>query len=751
MPITLPVLDDRNYEQILEEALRRIPGHTPEWTNFGLDSDPGVTIVQLFAFLTEGLIYRANRIPELNRLKFLQLLNVPLRPAAAADGLVEIRNERGPVAPLLLEQGVTVKAGNVQYVTRDPLNALPVQAHLVVKKPIDSDDPSYDDYREKYEAVLAARLAQEADLAGLPAPATSDLDSLAITPQFYEPAPVPLPQRGEPLPAFDMETTADRAIYIALLAPKNVDPTTVRREIANQVLSIGIAPATSGEVPSLKPLESQSSQAQGSGLTFEIADTSASALGPIARYTPLKVIQQADVFNSPGVVMVELPDAGQLEPWDFDEPLLEGTGDFPPRLEDDEVRKRLVTWLRIRLPDPQEDQATAGLDRRIAWIGLNAVRVIQAVPVFNELLGEGNGEPDQSFAVSNVPVLPASVRLAEEQLIGGQRVWENWRLVEDLLSAGADEAVFTLDAESGVIRFGGVRGRRPRGRLLVSYEYGGGPQGNVAIKAINASPDVRLQGGYKIANPIPTSGGALGETPVDGQRRIPQVIRHRERLVTRQDFRDVTRRTEGVNVGRVEVLPLFVPTDPGIVAPGVVTVMVIPSFDPLDPLWPTPDRLFLRRVCNHLEDRRLVTTEVYVRGPNYLPVYLSVGIQVRPGFFVDQVEQDAETELRRYLSSLPPGGPDGQGWPMNKPLIRKDLEATVTRVAGVEFVKSLEMGVGSTEDIVEFNLNGLDLPRVVGVRVRQGTAQPLESLFAAPGTEPSLTQGVPIPVVRTKC
>jgi hypothetical protein len=83
MPLELPVLDDRNYEQLLEDAKRRIPAHTPEWTNFDVESDPGITLVQLFAFLTDNLLYRANRIPERNRLKFLQLLGIPLQPAAA--------------------------------------------------------------------------------------------------------------------------------------------------------------------------------------------------------------------------------------------------------------------------------------------------------------------------------------------------------------------------------------------------------------------------------------------------------------------------------------------------------------------------------------------------------------------------------------------------------------------------------------------------------------------------------------------
>jgi hypothetical protein len=752
MPITLPVLDDRNYEQILEEALRRIPVYTPEWTNFGIESDPGVTIVQLFAFLTENMLYRANRIPELNRLKFLQLLNVPLLPASPADGLVAIQNERGPIEPLLLEQGVVVAAGNVQFITRDPLNVLPVQVQVYFKRPIADTDPAYATYREKYEGVLAAHLAAQADAEGLPFPGSSEFEALGITPQFYEPVLMPLPKRGEPLPVFDIETTADRSLYLALLAPQNVPVDAARRAIADQVLSIGIAPAISGSVPPLQPLQSGTTQSQGPSLIFESPDLSTSLTRPEARYTRLNIIQQTDVSTTPGLVMIELPSASQLIPWSFDEPLEEGTGDFPPRLEDDQVRERLVAWLRIRLPTAQEDEAVTEKDHRVSWIGINAVRVAQAVPVFNENLGLGNGEPDQAFALANVPVIPASLLVALEETGGAQLVWQNWRLVDDVLSAAPDERVFTLDAESGILRFGdGLRGRRPRGRILASYEYGGGPQGNVAIGAINGSQDARLQSGYKISNPLSTSGGALGETAADGERRIPAVVRHREQLVTLQDFRDITRRTPGVNVGRVEVLPLYLPADPQLKAAGVVTVMVIPRTDSLDPLWPTPDRQFLRRVCNHLDSRRLVTTEIYVRGPEYQPVYISVGIQVRAGFFVDQVQQDAETQLRFYLSSLPPGGSDLQGWPLNKRLVSKDLEAVVTRVPGVEYVESLEMGVQSPQSITDYDLSGLQLPRVVGVSVRQGSAEPLASIFAPVGTAPSLTQTVPIPVSKAKC
>src|ERR671932_277266 len=99
-----PTIDSRRYQELLDDALARIPVHNPEWTNFN-QSDPGVTIVELFAFLTENLLYRANQIPERNRRKFLSLLGVPLDPPSSAQGLVTISNEKGPLQTTTLNGG----------------------------------------------------------------------------------------------------------------------------------------------------------------------------------------------------------------------------------------------------------------------------------------------------------------------------------------------------------------------------------------------------------------------------------------------------------------------------------------------------------------------------------------------------------------------------------------------------------------------------------------------------------------------
>src|SRR5688500_9215647 len=89
MPIIPPSLDDRRFDDLVEDLLARIPAHTPEWTNPRL-GDPRRTLIELFAWLGDTLLYRANLIPERQRLVFLKLLGQSLRPALPARGLVSL-------------------------------------------------------------------------------------------------------------------------------------------------------------------------------------------------------------------------------------------------------------------------------------------------------------------------------------------------------------------------------------------------------------------------------------------------------------------------------------------------------------------------------------------------------------------------------------------------------------------------------------------------------------------------------------
>jgi hypothetical protein len=76
MTLPLPSLDDRTFEDLVDEARGLIRNVWPEWTNYN-PSDPGITLIELFAWLAEMLIYRADQVPDRHRLVFLRLLNGP--------------------------------------------------------------------------------------------------------------------------------------------------------------------------------------------------------------------------------------------------------------------------------------------------------------------------------------------------------------------------------------------------------------------------------------------------------------------------------------------------------------------------------------------------------------------------------------------------------------------------------------------------------------------------------------------------
>src|SRR5438093_7805023 len=134
MPLSPPPLDTRTYQELLDEALARIPVHNPEWTNFN-SSDPGVTVLEVFAFLTENLLYRANQIPERNRLKFLSLLGVPLQPGAPATGIVTFSNDRRPPETITLNSNFEVRAGQVPFRTQLGVDILPVEGRVYYNRP----------------------------------------------------------------------------------------------------------------------------------------------------------------------------------------------------------------------------------------------------------------------------------------------------------------------------------------------------------------------------------------------------------------------------------------------------------------------------------------------------------------------------------------------------------------------------------------------------------------------------------------
>ncbi|AIR98921.1 putative baseplate assembly protein [Streptomyces glaucescens] len=88
MALPSPNLDDRRFQQLVDEAKRYVQQRAPEWTDHNV-SDPGVTLIETFAYLVDQLLYRLNRVPDKNYTAFLDLLGIRLFPPAAAVAEVD--------------------------------------------------------------------------------------------------------------------------------------------------------------------------------------------------------------------------------------------------------------------------------------------------------------------------------------------------------------------------------------------------------------------------------------------------------------------------------------------------------------------------------------------------------------------------------------------------------------------------------------------------------------------------------------
>lgn len=804
MAILPPSLDDRRFDDLVEELLARIPAHTPEWTNPRL-GDPGRTLIELFAWLGDALLYRANLIPERQRLVFLKLLGLGLKPALPSRGIVSLAfakdTERGAHT---LAPGGTLKAP-MPFETLSETTVLPITGEAYIKRRLSSTET-----------------ARRSDvLQGL-----ARIHRLSGTLKAYETTPVFAQGRAVPDGIDVFAQSADRALWIALLAPKA--PQADQQEAVNEA----VRSALGGGDAALPPLLSMGVvPALRAPALFEdvTAPTPVPVLWEITTrgrtdfdtdYLTLPVQPGTDTSNGlsrAGTLRLQMPDERQI--WapknDVGVNPQAGVGDAPPRLDDPERADRLVAWLRLRpQPGPSANAATpsafatsatsvgfaasaafamssasaaagaaataAGASFQaassvqhlpLAWIGVNAIEIDQRATVTGRVLGVSTGAADQQFPLPMSAVDPTTLQIEVE---APGRGYQPWTRVDDLGALSADPDVardataYELDAEAGTLRLGdGMRGKVPESGMRVRLalgRFGGGRAGNLPPESLAELNARRIDGQpappIKVLQPLALSGGEDAETLAVAERRIPARLRHRDRAVTEEDYRRLALEAPAVDVGRVEVLPRFKPRDRRFHVPGVVSVLALPAA-PLAPAPnPRPDRPFIERLHAYLSVRTPLATELYVIGCDYVAVGVSVAVAIRDGYARDQVLLEVRESLRRLLWPLAPGGLDGQGWPLGRAVRSRELEVEVSRVPGVDELRGLRLfrqagtewqplPAIAADGAQILALQPWQLPELLSVVAIEGSAAPTD-LRALPNPFAE-ADAVAVPVVPELC
>lgn len=727
MPLPVPGLDDRRFDDLVAEARARLDSHLPQLTRVA-PGDPVNALVDLFAWLTETILYRANLIPERQHRVLLNLLQVPQRGAQPARGLVCLDSSPRTVnLPSLVPDGSQITGGGQTFSTFGEVQPTPLVLSLLSKRLVDTETLaelgfSEDDLRQQH---------------GLSA--TDPVD--AFEPRTFLP--------GHEL--LSLADSLDHRYYLALSAPRPLanQLSALREALAGETLNIALTPADeqSGDRADAAALRDRE-------LIWELIGRDQDDGGLL--FLPLEVLADSSGGGRrPGVVRLRLPrNAALMQSLAVSDPLFAGVGEQPPEPPRQVPQERVALWIRLRCPEEP--------NLPLGYLGINGVEVSGQAIRRDLMVGIGTGRPDQVVDLPDRDIDPDSLELQLDE----EGRWEPWSRVEVLHGRRADERIYRLDSQAGQIHFGdGQHGRRPpEGRRIriARYLYGGGSSGNLAAGELKA---VEGAGRLVVRQELPTVGGRDGESVAEAERRIPQFLTHRNRAVTRGDFRTLALSNPVNPVARAEVIEGLLPSSSLSTmrrdVPGVVSLFVLPPGEPELGRTPKPSQGLLKDLFTHLVERILVGTELYVLSPQFVP--LAVGVRVR---VVDpETERETLAAVRRtlveYLWVLAPGGADGSGWPMEAPVRGAELATQVARVPGVREVGPLTLfrpvgGVWTNlGQGAEIALADYQLPDLLGVSVVTAGEPGLPA-----GLAPSAGNGnddgdgglsMPVPVIPELC
>ena len=638
MPLvqSAPTIDDRQFDDIFNEMKTRIARYVPEWVwNDYNDSDPGITLAQLMAWLSEMMIYRMNKVPELNYIKFLELLGIELQAAqpARVDVTFPVKN--------------TVSIPYINVGLRTQISA-----------PSDDSGPPVVYETEKTLVALTAQLQSVQAFDGFAHTSVStDNDVMQPYAPFGELAPVDAAlvlgfgyPSGYPTPEAFPAVAFDLMLYVK------------ENSSAGTMVTCGLPPSAS-----FAPARLQWEAWNG------------------ALWNRIDALKDDTLaLTRTGVLTLRVPSNAGIK------------RDFMGAYENDGTNPPLF-WIRGRLIKAQYENPPLLINVRT-----NTVMALQAQTVQGEVLGGTDGSRNQSWTLANTPVISGSVQVQMDEGMGAAP----WKVVSDLLGCDEQATDLALDPTSGTLKAGdGVHGAVPVANpnnpdanvIAVEYRYGGGTRGNVAANAINAmlTPVDGIDTG-NITNAFSAAGGTDEESIDDAKDRARRMVRSQCRAVTIDDFEYLAK--QAGNIARAKTLALYNPQFPTVQVPGAVSVIIVPNAkrDPGELFAPKPSEGLMRTVCAYLDQRRLLTTEVYVIAPSYQQIAVTAQIIANDAADTAAV-QDAVTEaLTSYFDPII-GGDDGKGWPFGGTIYYSKVHQRIFTVNGVDSIESLTMTLDSVD------------------------------------------------------
>lgn len=629
MPLPAPDLDDRRFQDLVDEAKRFVQRRCPEWIDHNV-SDPGITLIETFAQMTDHLLFRLNQLPDRLYITFLNMIGLRMLPPTPARAPVTFWLSSPARARLTIAAGTrvgtlrTATAESIVFTTREDLAVVPCTL-AKVRSPADAQSDQAQPGGGFGDGEAGGTADRSRTLAD-----------------------------GRPFPAFRPRPLIGDALLVGLSDP--VPGCAIRLGFRGRVEGVGVNP-------------------KHPPLTWE-AWTGED-------WAPCEIgLDETGGLNTSGAIILHVPPGHQASVIGGDR-----AGWIRARIIEPEEGQRpysdspVVDGLTVATvggtaeavhAEPAEVEALGkaeGVPGQQFALRYSPVLAGYGSPVVETSSTDGWMEwtEVEHFADSG----PGDPHFALDPVSG-------------LLLFGPA----VREADGSLRRYGAMPDKDAEVRIR-GYATGGGAKGNVPAGAISrlmsSVPSVSA-----VENLHPAYGGVDGESLDEAKARGPMLVRSRGRAVTAEDY-EILAREAAPEIARVRCVPVGRDTAAaGAVRVLVVPAAAEQEGRVLFENLLLPDRT-LSRIADTFERTRVVGARVVVEPPLYRGVTVVARLVARPRVNGERVREDALSVLYHYLSPLPGGGPDGSGWPFGRPVQAGEIFGRLQQVLGVEMVEDVRL------------------------------------------------------------
>jgi len=608
--LSVPKLDDLSFEKLFERARSQIPMYTDDWTDLN-HHDPGITVLQTFAWLVDTLNYYIDATGEAHRLAYLNLLGLRSGQAAARCNLAVSAKDES----ISLGQGAKLLAGDTVFELTESysgnsnrMTALfcEVDGALLNLTPlagVDGEFAGLFTYDRERESVLYIGFERE----------------LSQTARLY----VDVWEHPERIPFTD-DFTLSQLAWEYYDGGRWQSARLLKDETCGFLRSGFVSLALPGET---KPLPGHSVLPKGHYLRAKLLRNEYDVLPKIGSIYPncVEAVQTGTgaqaleyVFDgSPrlpigyhvgekDVVCVAVEEADGYSLW------------FEHVPDEDSLCEVIVgelPWQRVVCFDKKRFGAFPEPGQKI-------LVTVTSSELFDKLqLGVTSGFACQRLEIDIENLYALRLALMEER--DGRIFFRLWDSCDNIAAAACGERVFQYDRSTGEVLFGdGISGMQPEaGQLVMAVTAKTSllDEGNVRQRQVSRFLD-GIYAGVSVSNPAPAQGGKRPKTSYELEREIEEKIYRTTRAVTEQDYINLVRRTPGLIIDGVNVI-----SGKDYAAyygekqhPNTVLIAVKPYCG--HERCPALGDAYRRRLREHIEAHRLLVTEVRILPARYLRI-----------------------------------------------------------------------------------------------------------------------------------